>query len=235
MKHIKSLAITGLLLSATTTAFAVPKLQLDIDGGFYVGGSEESVMTTADSFSLYALAAPKGKVSSSDILADTYYLSIAITPAHTTATNLGSFTFNGLTINATDDMRFGTPLSLPSHGIYDAFYYEHAFKFDALNTVAEYNVEDNAGGPQAGNDLYSAMFNIDINNLSPDVELHFDLYNKKTGKDKSYFAPFSHDAGTTCCDPTAPKPPGTVPAPASLGLILLGLMGLNITRRRLQS
>ena len=49
--------IVGLLaLFLSASAQAVPFLQLDIEGGTYVGGNEESVMTNDKIFTLYAHA-----------------------------------------------------------------------------------------------------------------------------------------------------------------------------------
>ncbi len=239
--QFKSIAFGGLLLSSISSAFALPTLQLDIDNGIYIGGSEESTITSNNIFTLTALANASGNVSASDILADEFFISIAITPKQIDAADLGSFWLNGTEINATDNNLWidGTPPSdvedahggikeLGSHGIFDTYYYEHAFQFNGSQTVSAYNVEDDT--TSSGDNLFAMNFEFDISNLSSEVELHFDLYNVAAKKGEATlddFAPFSHDAGT---DRSTPPPVVDAPEPtglAAFGLILLGLTGLR--------
>lgn len=232
------------LLAIGTSARAVPVLQLDIGGGFYQDGS---IVTTGDSFTVYAYATPSGNTSESDILGTTYYLAIALTPmTGPDDLALGSFDLDGTSVDATGDMMYGVPpleadLSaltdpgdLQDHGIYETFFYEQAFTFDPTMTSAVYNTQDEAGsGPQAGTGMFYVGFEIDAANLDPSVGLHFDLYSETlryqaasgsiTDIDRDEFAPFSHDAGTVA-----------VPEPSAALVFAAGslLVGSSIRRRR---
>ena len=98
---IFSLAVLGCI---PLEANAVPTLQLDIAGGGYDYGSE-TIVANSDTFRLYALIRP----NSSNTLSDTYYISAALTPQVKTDASLGSFMFNGATVNATSDMQLRRP------------------------------------------------------------------------------------------------------------------------------
>ena len=110
-------------------ANAVPVLQLDIAGGSYDNGTE-TIVTSSDTFTLYALLKP----STYNTLSDSYYISAALTPQVSTSATLGSFVFNGATINATSDMFYGVPPleailasdkgDLPTHGVFPTYYKE---------------------------------------------------------------------------------------------------------------
>lgn len=217
-------------------ASAVPTLQLDINGGRY-DFATETIVTSSDIFTLYALIKPDAK----NTLADTYYISAAITPQVHSGASLGSFVFNGTTVNVTSGMYYGVPPleailafdpgDLPTHGIFPTYFREFGFQFNSTNRISSYNSQTRAqsGGavnlaynPTGG--LYYASFNVNVTRLAPGYELHFDLYNtavKKGDVDVKKFAPFSHDAGTT----------STVPEPGTLLLLGSGFAGLYLSRR----
>ena len=134
------------------TSLAVPYLQLDIGGGEY-NDATESIYTDATSFDLYAFAKPGGaelydefgnfegtkNVSIAEIIADTFFVSIAITgDGIDENTDVGSFTFGGQTISngGANDLIYGTPPegsanpTLAPHGIFDTLYFEYEFNFD---------------------------------------------------------------------------------------------------------
>lgn len=226
-------------------ASAYNTLQLGISGGSY-DSTSETIFSAGPSFSLYAFLIPDAK----NLLSDTYYLSMAVTPQVLTSANLGSFTYNSTTVNVTADMTYGTPPidafssshdagDLSTHSIFPTYYKEVSFSFSSSNQSAAFNTQDNPSwGPQAGSGMYYNLFNIDTANLGSGYEIHFDLYNTKlcskdkgscsgtTDTDITQFAPYSHDAQSF----TTPIPEPEIYAMMGLGL---GLMGF-VTRRRKQ-
>jgi hypothetical protein len=205
--------VLGLGLVVSTAAFAVPVLQLDIAGGSY-DAADETIVTSADTFTVYAYATPSGNVRSSSILGQTFYLSVALTPkAGPGSADFGSFAVNGTTYDATSDMKYGVPPieangtaahdggDLGRHGIFDTQFVQIPFTFSAANRSGEYNTANHAGqGPIAGTDMYYAAFAVDKSLLDDARQLHFDLFsvNVRSNGDRDIdrFAPFSHDAAT---------------------------------------
>jgi len=239
---MKFISLTVLALGAclhSLSALAVPLLQLDIDSGVYdASPTEESTITTASVFDLYAL----GKHTSNKFdLSETYHISAALTPKTNFSfpdDDFGSFEVSytdasGATqnkvIQVTADMTFGIPPleanwdaahdggDLGSHDIYDTYFYELNFKFDAGSTVNSYNTEDDVA---VSGTLLRETFSFDLTNLQIGYDLHFDLYSNKVKGggdfDIDNFAPFSHDAGSQRAVP--------VPTPAGLLLLLVGLI-----------
>ena len=212
-----SLFAFGFALLASTAASAVPVLQLDIAGGHYANGSE-TIVTSADSFDLYAYATPSGNTTSTSILRTTYYVSIALTPETHAAANLGSFTVNGATYHATADMTYGVPPieangtaahdggDLGGHDVFPTRFIEIPFTFTAANQSGEYNT-DHAARARQPTGMYYAKFSVDKSLLDDLHQLQFDLYSESVrngDRDISKFAPFSHDAGTIA--PPVPEP-----------------------------
>ena len=231
LKRLGAGALLALLVLGTQAAHAVPTLQLDIFGGTY-DPITETIVTDSDTFTVYAYATP-GNVSEAEILAETYYLSIALTPATSQPADLGSFVVDSTTVHVTDDMLFGTPpfeanmafdaQDLAKHGIFPTYFTELQFTFDGNDVSGIYNTQDDSGsGPKAGMGMLFAAFEFDKSDLSNDVELHMDLYNTKVRSngdiDRDDFAPFSHDAGTA-------------PVPEPSAALLFGLGGLAVGRR----
>ena len=230
MKQLKSGSLlakllAGGLLVISGQVFAIPDLQLDIVDGVYVGGSEESVITTDPTFTLRALL--------KDSPASNYRVSVALEPHFpsepVTPPDFGSFSVDGTTYSISD-MLWGTPPpnfgDLPSHGVFDAYYLELDAFFSASTTVAAYNVQDGSTGP--GTLMYDD-FLFDVTGLLPGYQLHFDFYEyepyQQGKKTKAVIrkVPFSHDAGT---DVTNVSEPGV------LALLGLGLIGVGLTRHR---
>ena len=229
----KSLITLLILLVTSSSALAIPMLQLDIADGKY-NKDTETIMATSNVFTLYALL----NTSSLAPLTDTYYISAALTPktglSLTHGASAGSFSFNGKAITATRDMYFGDPPfeknlafdanDLAKHDVYETYFREFSFKFDPKTQVNAYNTQDKTATPGK---LYEMAFNIDISNLVDAYGIHFDLYSEsvKNGDiDVNKFAPFSHDAEGIHKNP--------VPEPSTLILLGIGLAGVAIMRRR---
>ena len=234
---LSGLTLFGLVTVGAPAAHAVPSLQLDIAGGWY-DTTTQTVLTQRDTFTVYALINTTARPGSAPSLTDTYYLSVAIEPLTATSANLGSFTVNGTTVNATSGMTFGTPPiegltatfdggDLAPHGIYPTYFREFAFTFSSSNTAGIYDTAVNPGGITShlgGTGLLYAAFEVDRSLLSSPYQLHFDLYNEKLRSgdiDVNYFAPFSHDAGTA----------QGVPEPSAALLMGVGLLGVGLWQR----
>lgn len=197
--RVALLAALALMLS-TATAFATPLLQLDISNGIY-NGTTETIQATSSTFTLYTLLTPGGTnkngqndtTSVTDLLADTYYISAALIPQISSSTNFdfGTFSFDGLTVSATDEaLRLGTPPlhdvdggvwdchDISPHGIFDTYFTEFAFTFDPAKTVASYNTKDYPGGfgSGTGGTAYYQEFVINVSGLIYPNVVHFDLY-----------------------------------------------------------
>ncbi|MCV2369243.1 choice-of-anchor N protein [Roseateles oligotrophus] len=214
--RLRQVSLAVLATLACGAATALPTLQLGILGASYDLGTQTSI-APASTFKLYAFLNPGDDTALSD---GDYFVSAALAPQVKTAANLGSFKYAGSSYNATGDMTYGSPPlgaiegaggELQSHSIFDTYFSEFKFNFNADNKASSVNVQDNAslGGVSFNTNgvgaLYWAAFDVDVGLLSPTMNLHFDLYNSTVQKCKGKatcsttigvddFAPFSHDA-----------------------------------------
>jgi hypothetical protein len=241
-RRVWGLAAAASLSVCSSTAIAIPVLQLDIAGGTYdASAGVETVWTSAGSFTLYAYLTPKNNCGTScvrNLLNDQYFVSVALTPATNIAGDYGTFTYNGNVVDVTADMVFGTPPletnqnkdpnDLQSHSVFDTYFAEIGFYFDKNNKAAPVDVQDDAGlGPQLGSGMYFAAFDFDVSGLATGYDLHFDLYDeviRSSGDiDVNKFAPFSHDAEIRRIQ---------VPEPGSIALFGTGLILLTAVNKR---
>jgi len=241
-----AILILALLLGYSGPALAIPMLQLDIEDGVYDPISETTI-AASDEFKLYALLKEKSQ------LGDDFYISAALFPnpndsAVAAPDDLGSFTIGGTKIDVTGDMVYGVPpletyfslqgwdkKDLPSHGIFETYFYEIGFNFNENNKVKAYNTIDRTARK---GELYQAAFEINTENLATGYSIHFDLYNTvvKTWKiledvDIKKFAPFSHDAQSG----PGSSGPAPVPEPTTILLLSSGLFVFAGYMRRKKS
>lgn len=245
--------LAALVLCLPHRSSAIPLLQLEIKGGVYDSVTETTV-ATSNAFTLYAYLTPGKKTSAAELQAmlnDTYYISAALTPQVSSPADLGSFSFNGTTVDATSDMVYGNPPieylggadrdsgDLSKHGIYNTYFKEFAFKFTSGPAIA-YDVQDapfDEPTDAASGGMYYAAFTVDTSLLSPLYQVHFDLYNTvKDGNDVNInkFAPFSHDARSRGFGGDDLVP---LPEPGSIILFTTGAVALvaaGYRRRRRQ-
>ena len=229
------LFVSGLLLVAGNTVFAEPYLMLDADSDsvLYVGGEEESIVTTDPVFTLYALVNSESPEAPDPFVSEMYYISVALVPdpgEGDPGPVLGSYFIDGVEKDVVGDMIYGTPPiedylkqnDLPSHGIFETYYHEYSFVVFEPNTATLYNSQDTPGGPTPNplGTLYYEDFEIDISGLAHGYALHFDLYTKNPlSLEIDKFAPFSHDVLAT-----------PVPASVILGILGLGVVGMKLRK-----
>jgi hypothetical protein len=237
-------------LASSTAAQALPIFQLDIVGGHY-DKTTQTVIAGSNPFTLVAIFTPPPTATPGQIAAafnEDVFISAAISPGYGPAPgNLGSFKFNGQTINATSDMTYGVPPiedggfnqgqdpgDLAPHGIFPTYFTEFTFNFDAAHRTTSYNTAEHTGGltPDPNGGSYYSTFAVDTRLLDPRYVVHFDLYNEKylrcsrtpslcVDVDVDRFSPFSKDAES------AP-----VPEPATLLLLGSGVAAGALRKRR---
>ena len=178
------LAVAAIIAVYSANCYATPTLQLNIGGGTYNSATQTVVAptnTASNIFKLYAYLIEDR--NSNDLVSDTYYISLALSPQVSSPMNPAAFVFSGQTLNVSSDMTYGTP-PLSSHGVFPTYFTEWAFTFNPSLKTQEFNTQDNPGlnptlRPYVDRPMFYQEFAVDVSNLDPNYTVHFDLYSKQ--------------------------------------------------------
>ena len=209
------------VLFLSTSAFAVPNLQLYIPGGTFDNTTETWIAPSAGTFEVWVLA---GNISATESI---YDIGLVASFGNSDNAPTGDLTITSLdngSVNSysNTDFTWGTPpidSPLPGHGIFPAWYIDQLVTSQTSTDAADW--EDVYDMPTMGGPTTGQIFRFSI--VSTFDYVHFDAYGYND-KDRRIFAPFSHDAES------GKTPPG-VPEPATMLLFGLGMAGAGISKK----
>lgn len=240
------------LLSAN--AHAIRTLQLDILGGSYNTGTQTIIGGSTGT--LFAYGCLTGNCDGALDLSQTYYIAAAVLPNDgiTDMTDFGSFSFGGVTYDASNTVFGAPPLEsgfetqlfeagdLAKHDVYDTVFAEIAFEFDSLvdgvadATRSSVDTQFNPGtDPLAnpGGNLAFVGFDYDATGLLDGFYLHFDLYAAalKTCLSENGGC-ITGDVDITDFAAFSHDAETSLPEPGSSGFLLIGLAGAVVAHLR---
>lgn len=215
------LSLTLLLLGSS--AFAIPNIQLFVDGGTY-DFEHQTWVTTSSTFNLYVIGA---NVELSNVLVSmALFNDIGDDPNGEVSVDINGTTFNSWAYGyapLSTASTWDNSEDLARHSVFPTWYSEfNAGNFGLVGGIGDVQPQPDYWDPSIEGYLAAAqamgeykVFSIDVTGAT---FVHFDAYTLNPDGSIQYFAPFSHDAGM-------------VPEPGTLLLLGLGIAGLGVGRK----